>query len=55
MPHSISLEREISASALILFRELFRNQEQKRCQGIRRHGGPFDAAEGIQLCHILAF
>lgn len=55
MPHSISLEMEISAYALILFVDIFRNQEQKLCKGLRMHEVPFDGAEEIQLCHTLAF
>lgn len=55
MPRPLSLEREISASVLILFLERFRNQEQQRWKGVRRHEGPFDEAEEIQLCHTLAF
>jgi hypothetical protein len=55
MPHSISLEREISASALILFVERFSNQEHKLWKGVRRHEGPVAEAEEIQLCHPLAF
>jgi hypothetical protein len=46
---------EISAYALILFVDMFRDQEQKPWKGVRRHEGPFDAAEEIQPCHTLAF
>jgi hypothetical protein len=55
MSHSISLEREISADALILLVDRFRNQEQKLWKGVRRHEGPVDEAEEIQLSHTLAF
>ena len=55
MAHSISLEREISVYALILFGDMFRNQEQKPCKGVRMHEVPFDGAEENQLCHTLAF